>query len=168
MGLLGTSKTSEGEIWLQDGMMKMEILKPEPSKIVAGKKYLWIESPAPEGFKDSKIQVLKASLSSKRAKAQGLIQLLTQGGVLKYFRVSGVQEKGNQITYFLQPDQSSVEFKRAQLTVLVKEKVIGKLKYWDQVDNETEFIFTQSNFNQKLPGDTFSYQAPPNAEVIVY
>ncbi|MEM7647308.1 MAG: outer membrane lipoprotein carrier protein LolA, partial [Pseudomonadota bacterium] len=137
MGMLGGSKQSFGEIWLQKGQMRLQMNKPDPSLIVAGKKYLWIESPAPKDFKGAKPQVLKASLSSKRAKSQGLIQLLTQGGLLKYFRVSGVQVQPGEIVYFLQPENQSVEFKRAQLVVDLRKKEITQLRYWDQVDNET-------------------------------
>ena len=47
LGMLGTEKTSEGEIWLNDGKMRLQIHKPEASQIVADKKYLWIESAPP-------------------------------------------------------------------------------------------------------------------------
>ena len=39
LGMLGSTKKSEGEVWLDKGQMRLEIHKPEVSKIVAGKKY---------------------------------------------------------------------------------------------------------------------------------
>ncbi len=168
LAMLGSQKSSEGEIWLNDGQMRLEIHKPEASKIVAGKKYLWIESAPPEGFEKAKVQVLRASLKSEQAKSQGLIQLLTRGGVLRYFRVSGVQEKPGQITFFLQPDKQSLEFKRAQLVVTTQDKTIHQLRYWDQMDNETVYEFSKSDFNQKLDANLFAYKPPKDAELIVY
>jgi outer membrane lipoprotein-sorting protein len=168
MEMLGATRSSEGEMWLNNGQMRLEIHKPDSSKIIADKKYLWIESAAPEDFEDSKVQVVRASLTSKEAKAQGLIQLLTQGGVLKYFRVSGIQKKDNKTTYFLQPDKPAVEFKRAQIVIDTKARTITRLRYWDQVDNETTYDFINTEFNQKLDKNLFTYTPPKSAEVIVY
>lgn len=168
LGMLGSTKKSEGEVWLDKGQMRLEIHKPEVSKIVAGKKYLWIESPPPEGFDGVKTQVMRASLSSDQAKSQGLIQLLTNGGVLKYFRISGIQKEKGSTTFFLQPDSQSIEFKRAQLKVNLASKEIELLRYWDQMDNETLFEFSKSEFNKKLSNSLFSYKPPKGAEVITY
>ena len=168
LGILGTSKKSEGEIWLDQGKMRLEIHRPEASKIVADKSFLWIESPAPEGFKDAKVQVLKASLKSKQAKTQGLLQLLTQGGVLKYFRVSGVQHEDKRVVFFLQPNKQSSQFKRAQIKVVARAKEIVQLRYWDAMDNETIYDFTKSEFNKSLESKIFSYRPPQNAKVTIY
>lgn len=168
LAMLGSKKMSHGEVWLDKGKMRLEIHNPEPSKIIAGKEFLWIESAPPAGFKDVKTQVMRASLKSKQARSQGLIQLLTQGGVLKYFRVSGMQEADGKVTYFLQPDKQSVEFKRAKLVVDKTSKEISELMYWDQMDNETQYQFTASKFGQKLEDKLFTYTPPKGAEVIVY
>lgn len=168
LGMLGSTKKSNGEIWLNDGQMRLEIHQPEASKIIADKKHLWIESSPPDDFENSKIQVLRASLHSKQARSQGLIQLLTQGGVLKYFRVSGIQKSGDEVTFFLQPDQQSVEFKRAQIVVDRSAQTIKQLKYWDQLDNETTYMFIKSQFGLKLDKSKFAYKPPKDAELIVY
>lgn len=167
-GMLGSTKESTGEVWLEKGKMKLVINKPQASKIIAGSQFLWIESAPPEDFEGAKVQVLRASLNSKQAKSQGLIQLLTQGGVLKYFRVSGIQKEADTIRFFLQPDKQAVEFKRAQIEVDKNSKVIQVLRYWDQMDNETTFNFTESEFNKKLSANLFKYNPPKDAEVITY
>ncbi len=168
LGLLGSSKDSEGEAWLNKGLMRLEIQKPESSKMITTDKYLWIENAPPEGFKDVKTQVMRAPLNTERAKSQGLIQLLTRGGVLKYFKVSGVQRVDDHIIYFLQPNNQALEFKRAQIQVSPQNKTIEELKYWDQMDNETTYSFVSSAFNQKLDTKTFEYTPPADAEVITY
>ena len=168
LGMLGSTKASQGEAWLDNGKMKLEIYKPDPSTIIADKEYLWIVSPPPADFADGKLQVLRASLKSDRAKSQGLIQLLTGGGVLKYFKVSGLQNEGDNITYFLQPDKQSIEFKRAQIVISRDKKVIKELRYWDQMDNETTFAFLETSFDKKFPQKLFNYTPPKGAEVITY
>jgi len=168
IGLLGSSRESEGEAWLNQGLMRLEIQKPEVSKMISTAKYFWIENAPPEGFKDIKTQVMKAELNTERAKSQGLIQLLTKGGVLKYFRVSGVQKAKDTLIYFLQPHNQALEFKRAQILVSPKTKTIEELKYWDQMDNETTYSFTASVFNQKLDPKKFEYTPPADAEIITY
>lgn len=170
LSMLGSSKNSEGEVWINKGQLRLQINKPEPSKIIAGKKYLWIESQAPEGFGEasSKLQVVQTTLDSKKAQSQALIQLLANGGILKFFRVSGIQKANGRVTYFLQPDKQSVEFKRAQIVVNPKSLVIEKLKYWDQVDNETTYSFSDAHFNKKIDPKLFSYKPPKDAELIVY
>jgi len=166
--MMGSRSESEGEIWLNKGKMRLEIHKPEASKIIAGKSYLWIESAPPKGFEEAKTQVMRASLNSKQAKSQGLLQLLTQGGVLKYFRVSGIQREKNKVTFFLQPDKQSVEFKRAQIQVVPSSKEISQLRYWDQMDNETVYVFNKSEFNKKLEKKLFDYKPPKDSELITY
>jgi chaperone LolA len=168
LGMLGSTKESEGEVWLSKGKLRLEINKPEVSKIIADTNYLWIESPAPEGFEDTKTQVLKASLKSTQAKAQGLIQLLTQGGVLKYFKVSGVKKEKENTLFFLQPINSAIEFKRAQIDIDNNSKVMNELKYWDQMDNETSYRFLKTDFNETINDKKFEYTPPANAEVIAY
>jgi chaperone LolA len=163
--ILGTKKSSEGELWLNQGLLRLEIKKPEVSRVVVDKDFLWIESPSIE---DSKPQVLRTSLNSKQAQSQALVHLLTQGGLLKHFRVTGVRTSPKELVYFLQPDQSSVEFKRAQINIDPKTQVISSLRYWDQMDNETIYEFTRSEFNKKLDQRLFVYRPPQGVEPQVF
>ena len=165
LGILGTKKSSEGELWLSDGQMRLDIKKPESSRVVAGLEFLWIESPVLDGERP---QVLKTTLNSKKAQSQALIQLLTRGGVFKHFRVTGVKIDGKRLNYFLQPDQSSVEFKRAQIQVDPQSRELLTLKYWDQMDNETTYTFIKTEFDQKLDKKIFAYKPPENAELVVF
>ena len=168
LAALGGQRQSEGEIWIDKGKMRLEVHRPEPSKIIADSHFLWIENPPPKDFKGAKTQVFKASLKSKRAKTQGLLQMLIQGGVLKYFRVSGVQEEEKQMTYFLQPNNQSIEFKRAQIRIKIMEEEISQIRYWDQMDNETTFDFLTVELNQKIEKAFFDYKPPKDAEIMTY
>ena len=167
-GILGTSKTSEGEVWIGQGKMRLHIIKPEASKIVADGTSLWIESPAPSDFKGSQTQVLKLCLSSKQVKSQGLFQILTKGGVLKHFQVSGVQKSKEQITYFLQPNKTFLEFKRVNIVVNRQSSEIKTLKYWDQMDNQTLYSLIETQFNQNFKKTLFAYTPPKGSKWIPY
>ena len=165
---LGSEKKSSGEAWLQKGKMRLIIEEPSPAKIIADGQYIWVESAPPKGFKEAKAQVLKTKIKSKKAKSQGLIQLLTGGGLLKFFKVSGVKKKDKDIAYFLQPNDSSIDFKRAQVVVSPKDRVIKELRYWDHMDNETFYNFHSTLFNRNLGPSLFKYIPPKNVEVMSY
>ena len=165
---LGSEKKSSGEAWLQKGKMRLIIEKPSPSKIIADGKFIWVESPPPADFKGAKTQVLKTKLRSQKAKQQGLIQLLTGGGLLKFFKVSGVKKQGSNIAYFLQPNDASIDFKRAQVVVNPSSRVIEELHYWDHMDNETSYNFHSTKFNRTLGPSLFRYTPPKDAEVMSY
>lgn len=164
--MLGTEKKSMGEAWFSKGKMRLEITDPDPSQIIADGKYLWVINPPPKEFKEAKTQVLKAELDSKRARSQGLIQLLTQGGLLKYFKVVGVQDEGGSVIYFLQPETQSVEFKRSQIRIDKNKKEIIELHYWDKLDNETFYTFETTKFNQKFEDKLFNYKPPKDADIV--
>lgn len=164
--ILGTTKESSGEVWLNNGQMQLSIKKPEPSKVVVTKEFLWIERGKPKDFKDAKVQVIQAPLNSPQAKSQGLIQILTKGGLLKYFKTVGVQSDKGKVSFFLQPNKQAVEFKRLHLEIDAEKKEILKLSYWDQMDNETSYFFNKTQFNQKFDKKLFVYQPPKDAEVI--
>ncbi len=168
LAALGSKRQSEGEAWIKQGKMRLEIHQPEPSKVIADSHFLWVENPPPKNFKGAKTQVFKVSLSSSRAKTQGLLQILIQGGILKYFRVSGVRVGEKQMTYFLQPNDQSVEFKRARIQIKIREEEISKIRYWDQIDNETTFVFLTTEFNKKTDKTMFEYTPPGDAEVMAY
>ena len=166
LAILGNQRQSQGEAWLYQGKMRLEIHKPQPSKIIAGEDFLWIENPPPPEFKEARIQVFKVSLKSRRARSQGLVQLLAHGGVLKYFHVSGVRTEKEKVTYFLQPKNQSAEFKRAQLQINIEKEEISQLRYWDQVGNETIFDFLESEFNKKMDKKLFEYTPPEGSRIM--
>ena len=166
LAVLGNQRQSQGEAWLHQAKMRLEIHKPQPSKIIATENFLWIENPPPPDFKEARTQVFKVSMKSRQARSQGLVQLLAHGGVLKYFNVSGVRTEKEKVTYFLQPKNQSTEFKRAQLQVNIRKEEISQLRYWDQVGNETIFDFLKTEFNKKMDKKLFEYTPPEGSRVM--
>lgn len=169
---LEQTREFEGSLVLKKGKFRLDVTSKDKNKdeslIVADGKTIWFVTPPPKEFKTAKIQVVKAPMNTDRARSQGLLQMLTQGGVLKYFTVTGANEDENTVTYFLQPDKSSLEFRRAQLMVDKKRKTLSMIKYWDSMDNETEYAFSSVEFDKKIDAKTLSYSPPKNADVVDY
>lgn len=169
LGLLGRETKSKGQIQLSKGRMRLETKTPDESLVVVNKNTLWVVNFPPAEFKDkgAAVQVLKAKIDSKKGRSQNLLSLLTQGGLLKFFTVSSVQKDSEkkQVTYFLQPKQDLVEFKRAQVVVSSTKEQIIAMRYWDELDNETQFEFTKVVFDKVLSDKVFAYTPPKNADV---
>lgn len=167
---LDRKKESEGHLWVKKGKLRLELQTKDESKdqslIIADGKYLWMVTPPPKEFKGAKTQVVKVPLNTKRARSQGLLQMLMEGGVVKYFKLAGVQESQGKTIFFLQPDKKSVEFRRAQLIVDPQQKVIATLKYWDSLDNETNYNFSEVHFGEKMDEKKFKYTPPKDADII--
>lgn len=166
MGMLGKEKKAKGTLLLSKGRMRMELNDPEKSLIVIDGKTLWVADYPPAEFKNAAVQVLKGKVSSKKGASQGFVGLLTRGGVLSQFNVTGaLTDRGGRSVYFLQPKAATVEFKRAQLTISADQNSIESLQFWDERDNETKLTFSNVKFDQKVDAKTFEFTPPENADV---
>ena len=169
---LEQTREFEGSLVLKKGKFRLDVKSKDKNKdeslVVADGTTIWFVTPPPKEFKGAKTQVVKAPMNTDRARAQGLLQMLTQGGVLKYFTVTGAVENDKTTTYFLQPDKSSLEFRRAQLVVNKDNKTLAMLKYWDSMDNETEYEFSSVEFDKKIDKKLLSYSPPKDADVVNY
>ncbi|MCB9073675.1 MAG: outer membrane lipoprotein carrier protein LolA [Bdellovibrionaceae bacterium] len=169
---LEQTREFEGTLWLTKGRFRLDVTSKDKNKdaslIVADGKTIWLVTPPPKEFKGAKTQVLKAPMDSKRARSQGLLQMLTEGGVLKYFRVTGTLDSDKNVTYFLQPDKQSLEFHRLQIAINKEKKWIEDLRYWDSMNNETEYVFSQIEFDSKFDNKLLTYSPPKDADIMNY
>jgi outer membrane lipoprotein-sorting protein len=172
MAALDQTREFAGTLIMKKGKFRLELQTKDKNKdtslVVADGNNFWLVTPPPKEFQDAKTQVFKASMSDKRAKAQGLLQILTQGGVLKYFKVTGVSVDGDKVTYFLQPSSKGMEMRRLQVVADKQNKVIDSLKYWDTMDNETYYQFTNIDFEKSIRDELLSYKPPKDADVMNY
>jgi outer membrane lipoprotein-sorting protein len=172
LSALDQTRVFGGTLYMKRGKFRLELESKDKNKdtsmIIADGTTLWFVTPPPKEFKDAKTQVVEGSLKDKRAKAQGLLQMLTEGGVVKYFKVNGVNDSTDNVTYYLQPNSSSVEFRRAQVAVHKKDKIIASLKYWDSMDNETTYTFSKVDFEKTVKDELLSYKPPKSADVVNY
>jgi outer membrane lipoprotein-sorting protein len=166
-GLLNQVRKASGKLFLSGGRVRLELEGSEKTLLVVNKQNLWaVTYPGPE-FKNAAIQVIKGDTTSKKTHSQSMVGLLSLGGFLKFFSPTGVQVNadGSQV-YFLQPRAEQTDFKRAQLTVSKDGKRILQLRYWDERDNETDFLFSDVKFGAKVDDKMFNYSPPANADVM--
>lgn len=168
-GMIEQVQEAKGSLNIKKGKLRLDLETKDKDKslVVADGSFLWMVTPPPKEFKDAKTQVLKAPLNTKQARSQGLLQVLTEGGVLKYFKPTGVKKEADgTVTYFLQPQTASQELRRLVVSLNSEDKTITQLRYWDSLDNETNYDFSKVKFNQKLDKKLFTYKPPKNADVI--
>ena len=166
--LLGRESKSSGNITLSRGKLRLNFLKPDRSTVIVDKSNMWIVNYPPEEFEGASLQVIQAKLNSGKGKSQGLIKMLVKGGLFKHFKAVGsIKEKGYR-TFFLQPNKTTNEFKRAQVSINKKGNKILRLRYWDDLDNETIYEFSKIKFVDKVSKDTFSFTPPADADITVY
>lgn len=170
-GQTGLEKSFSGDCWISKGKLRLELTDQETqikNLIVVDDKNIWMESSPPKNDKKAVYQVIKSPLNNKKAKRQGLLQILSGEGILKYFTVAGVEKKASIWSLFLQPGKQSVEFKRALASVDTTQELILSLKFWDNIDNEEAFEFSDTEFLTKVDTSVFQYKLPAKAEVTNY
>lgn len=168
LGLLGQERKAKGKLTLSGGRLHMELEGTERSLLVINKTSFWAVTFPPPEFKDAATQVITGSVATKKGRSQSLVGLLAQGGFLKFFKATGVRKlPSGESVYFLQPEREQTEFKRAQLTLSSDGKELRELRYWDERDNETRFVFGSIVFGRKkAPDSLFNYVPPANADIM--
>ncbi len=166
IGLLGKEKNAKGSLLLSKGKMRMELATPEKSVVVIDGKTLWVADYPPAEFKNAAVQVLKGKITSKKAANQSFVSVLSRGGLLKEFQVTGSMRDDKQRTVlFLTPKKESAEFTRAQLVLAEDNATIAELRYWDDRDNATTMTFSNVKFDVPVSKKTFEFTPPENADI---
>lgn len=169
LGLIGSARKSSGKLQLASGQLRMELEGSEHTLLVINKKNVFAVTYPDKALKGAALQVIKADVTSKKAKKQAqssvLANLLGPGGFLKSFSPTGAISTDEGQTIFLTPLGES-DMKRAQLKISKDQKEIRELHYWDALDNETTFSFSNIVFGAKLDVTTFNYTPPADADVM--
>ena len=169
LNALEQTKSSEGTLQMKKGMLRMELTSSESDKektvVVVDGKNLWLVSPPVKEAKNSKTQVAKTKLANKKAKSHLLLQILTDGGVFRFFQVEKSVEQDDMVVYFLKPEKTIQEIQKAQVLVDKTKQVISQFKYWDAMENETIYQFTNVEFDKSIKDSVFTYTPPKDAQV---
>ena len=169
LSILDQERKSKGRLLMSQGRLRMEIDKPDQSLVVVDKKNIWVVQYPPEELKGAALQIIRASSETKKGRSQSFIGLLAKGGITKYFKVlNTMTAQDGSTTFFLQPEAGTTEFARAQVTLDPSSEQLRELKYWDELSNETTFVFSGISFNKKIAPDKFAYTPPKNADVTTY
>ena len=169
LNALEQTKSSEGTLQMKKGKLRMELTSTDADKekslVVVDGKNLWLVSPSVKDAKNSKTQVAKTKLANKKAKSHLLLQILTDGGVFRFFQVDKSVEQEDMVVYFLKPEKTMQEIQKAQVLVDKTKQVIAQFKYWDAMENETTYQFTGVEFDKQIKDTVFNYSPPKDAQV---
>lgn len=169
LSALEQTKSSEGLLQMKKGKLRMELTSSEVEKdkslVVVDGKNLWLVSPPNKELKNAKTQVAKTKLDKNKSKSHVLLQILTDGGVFRFFEVSKSVEQDDMVVYFLKPEKAIQEIQKAQVLVDKTKQVIAQFKYWDAMENETVYQFSSVEFDKTIKDSTFNYTPPKDAQV---
>ncbi len=166
--LLGRETQSSGDVILSKGRLRLNFTKPDKTLVIVDKKTMWIVNYPPAEFEGAPLQVIQAKLNSKKSRSQGLIQMLTKGGIFKHFNPVGAIREADRMVFFMQPKKTTNDFKRAQISVDLAGKKILRLSYWDDLDNETIYDFSNIRFVGSVKPSQFEFTPPADADITVY
>ena len=165
LALLKKNKVSEGELLLDSGKMRLELDGQEKTLVVVTGSNAWVVSYPPAEFKDAPRQVIKANLKSKSKQKLGLAALLTGSGLTQIFKIVSARTAEQSVIYNLAPRKESSDFKRVEIQIDPGTKLITKMSYWDDLDNQSDYEFTSVKQNMKFSGDKFKFSPSSQDEV---
>ena len=173
IGLLAEERKSYGTLCISQGQVRLELQGSDKSLLLVNKKNVWVITYPPADFPDAPLQVGKGNAGDKKGQAKNAMSLLTVGGFLKLFTATAFHtEKNGERVYTLSPLKgSSQDFKKAEVTLTKSASAIADLKYWDNRDNETHYVFQDVVFDakefqgSKIDAQLFDY-TPPKGVVV--
>ncbi len=169
LAILDEEKESEGSLIISKGRLRLEIAKPEPSLLVVNKDVIWVESPAPTELGHTQVLKISSREFAKQSKAP-LAMILGQSRVWDRFKIENENTKGDKLSVTLVPKEKGGmgEVVQLALTLDKKDRKILLLSYKDELENETLFDFTNSDFSAQVDESKMQYKPPKLAEVTEY
>lgn len=170
LSLLDENKSSEGSFLFSKGNLRLEIEKPDKSLIVMNKKTVWVVTPTSKEL-GGQTQVLKINTSknAKSAKAP-IAALLMDSKSWDAFKVKNEKTTDGvtQVQLIPQKPDSMGDVVLVDVKFDKSKREIKQLSYKDELDNETIYIFKDTNFKAEVDSAKFQYAPPSNAEVTEY
>lgn len=161
--LLGKETKYLGKMFLANGKFRWENETPEKSLIVFDGTTIWSEQTPPKEF-GGQVQVAKGKVDKKN-RSHILISSLLGADVLKNFKVDKQESLNDSVKLHVTPKGTELTVKSLQLIIDVKENILQKISYTDDIGNLTTLSFSNVKFLKKQKNILFKYQPPKNAQV---
>jgi len=163
--ILEKTKSYSGDIAIgPKGLFKMDISTPEKSSLIMDGKNIWVvDYPVDEA--QNKVQILHSKARKKLKKQAFLGSLLSDGKLLKNFKVDDQTSSKDETKFKLIPKEKDLEIQRIELSVDSHDKLITGLTYWDQLGNKTELKFSKQEFKPEVPKDFFKFEPPKDSSI---
>ena len=166
LALMDEEKTGKGRLWYSKGRLKMAIAKPEDSLLVMNDDIIWVVSKMPEEFGGA-IQVTKMKAAQLKKSNALLAVLFGDEAVWDRFELLKSDTKKGRLTVELKPRKEAhlADVMKVKVQVDNKAKKITEIAYWDELENETLYRFSDVKFGVRLSSGHFKYKPPSNADV---
>jgi outer membrane lipoprotein carrier protein len=159
--LYNRERTSYGYLYVRKpGMMRWNYVKPETKSFIADGKELWVYEPIDK-------QAFRNPLSTSNL-STGLTFLLGSGDLNKEFNISAATEKlgaPNDHVLKLTPKTATGQYTHILLAVRPGNFTVGESMVVSKT-NRNHFVFTNLEFNTKLPKSRFQFRPPSDVRVI--
>lgn len=153
----GTTDESEGQIFLFQKRLKIEIQKPKESQslLVVNWKSLWLETPMGDGFP---VAVTRLPLQNLK-RTEGIWSVLIGEGS---FSSSFLVTKKENAFELVPRDKGNYDLSKVKIEF--KGEVLTHLSYWDQLENRVSYDFLKWE-STRLSLKDFVYIPPKGASV---
>lgn len=166
LALLDETKSGKGRLWFSKGRLKVQIDKPEGSLLVVDNHTVWLESRLTDD-PSSLVQVTKMKASQIR-KSNALLAILFGDEAVwsKFEIVTSHRQNGNlHLELRPQPGAKLLDVTKIKIVVRGSQSEISEITYWDELENETSYKFSDVDFDVSLSAKDFKYAPPPDAEI---
>lgn len=166
LALLDETKSGKGRLWFSKGRLKVQIDKPEGSLLVVDNHTVWLESRLTDD-PSSLVQVTKMKASQIR-KSNALLAILfgDQAVWSKFEIITSHRQNGNlHLELRPQPGAKLLDVTKIKIVVRGPQTEIAEITYWDELENETNYRFSDVDFDVSLSAKDFKYVPPPDAEI---
>ena len=154
--ILNVKKTYTGKIIFAKDKMRLDISSPSKSTLLFKDKMITTLQ-YPENIElDNQVRVIKT-------KTDTFLSEILQGN-FKKMKVYSQSTNGNIVTYELLPLQP-MNLKKAKVSIDSAKVLIVKISYWDNLENQTSFVFNNIETDKKIADKTFNVVIPEGALV---
>ncbi|MBK9040807.1 MAG: outer membrane lipoprotein carrier protein LolA [Bdellovibrionales bacterium] len=166
LALLDETKLGKGRLWFSKGRLKVQIDKPEGSLLVVDNHTVWLESRLTDDPL-SLVQVTKMKASQIRKSNALLAILFGDEAVWSKFEIVTSHRQNGNLHLELRPQPGAKLLDVTKIKIVVKESLseIAEITYWDELENETSYKFSDVDFDVSLSAKDFKYSPPPDAEI---
>ncbi len=164
LGVLKKQKKSSGKLHLgENSQIRFEIDKPQKSLNIINEKTAWmIEIPDTPA---QKVRVIQATGSAHK-KAQSILKIaFGKEDINKFFALESKKLDKDIANYSFINTDKSLEIKKLQIFIHLKNLQIEQISYWDNLNNQTDLFFSNIEFSNNLKNELFEYKAPKDAQI---
>ncbi len=166
LAVLDRETAQQGRAMLSLGRLRLEFDEPNRALVIVNKNDLWFVTYPPQDL-GGDVQVGHAKRNSSK-QPPVLYNLLAGRDPAKDFTVSATQAAGEHTRYELQAKLANPDMKKMTIEIDAKKKEISALTYWDELENQTSYTFTKSDFSPQLEAKLFQYILPKNIKATEY